>query len=179
MREEIVIAGFGGQGIMLAGKLLAYAGMLEGKQVTYFPSYGAEVRGGTANATVIISDEEIPSPVSWQPDVLLALNLPSCQKFGPRLNKNGLLIANSTLIDNIFNRPDLTIIKIPATSMAQGMGSPRSANMIMLAAYLRRRKWLTLKNVEKGLAVLFSEKKEFQEVNKKALCLGYKYDELA
>lgn len=174
MREEIIIAGFGGQGIMVAGKLLAYAGMLENKHVTYFPSYGAEVRGGTANATVIISDEEIPSPVSWHPDVLLALNLPSCHKFGPRLNKRGMLIANTTLIDQVFKRGDLAVIKIPATSMAHELGSPRSANMIMLGAYLRRKKLLTLKSVEKGLTLLFPEKKDLQEVNKKALHLGYK-----
>ena len=175
MKEEILIAGFGGQGIMVAGKLLAYAGMLENKYVTYFPSYGAEVRGGTANATVIISDEEIPSPVSWHPDVLLALNLPSCHKFGPRLNKGGMLIANTTLIDQVFKRPDLTIIKIPATSMAHELGSPRSANMIMLGAYLRRKKSLSLENMEKGLSLLFPGRKDLQAINKKALRLGYNY----
>ena len=175
MKEEIIIAGFGGQGIMVAGRILAYAGMLGNKHVTYFPSYGAEVRGGTANAIVIISDEEIPSPVSSHPDILLALNLPSCHKFGPRLNKGGMLIANTTLIDQVFKRCDLTIIKISATAMAHELGSPRSANMIMLGAYLRRKKWFSLKNVEKGLTLLFPEKKDLQAINKKALRLGYNY----
>lgn len=172
MREEIIIAGFGGQGVMLLGKLLAYAGMLEGKHVTYFPSYGAEVRGGTANATTIISTDEIPSPVSSSPDVLLAMNSPSCEKFGPRLKKKGLLVANSSLIDNVFKRRGLHIIKIPATSLAHDIGDIRSANMIMLGAYLRQRSSVSLKSVEKSLPIFLPDKKDLLDINIKALKKG-------
>ncbi len=174
MKQEILIAGFGGQGVMLTGKLLAYAGMLEGKHVTYFPSYGAEVRGGTANSTIIISKEEIASPLSSHPDVLLAMNSPSCMKFGPRLKKGGVLIANTSLIDTVFKRRDLAIIKIPATSLARELGNIRSANMIMLGAYLKYSKIVSIKSVEKSLSFFFSSKKGLVDINRKALRLGMK-----
>jgi 2-oxoglutarate ferredoxin oxidoreductase subunit gamma len=172
MKQEIVVAGFGGQGVMLAGKVLTHAGMLEGKNVTYFPSYGAEVRGGTANSTTIISQEEIPSPISAHPDILLAMNSPSCRKFGPRLKKKGTLIANTTIIDSVFKRGDLTIIEIPATSLAHKLGSNRSANMIMLGAYLKCGAFVSLKSVEKSLTIFFQDKKEFLDINRKALRIG-------
>ena len=168
MKEEIIVAGFGGQGVMLSGKVLAYAGMLDGKHVTYFPSYGAEVRGGTANSTTIISTEEIPSPVSSNPGVLLAMNSPSCQKFGSRIKKGGILIVNTSLIDDIVKRSDITIIEIPATSLAIELGSIRSANVIMLGAYLKCKGFLSLKSVEKSLSILFRGKKAICGINKKA-----------
>ena len=217
MREEIVAAGFGGQGVMLIGKILAYAGMMEGKQVTYFPSYGAEVRGGTANSTTIISTAEIPTPISSHPDVLLAMNSPSCKKFGSRLKKGGLLIANTSLIieefiesglklsaalrdcyaisrtesrefseflgegrfcliENVFKRSDLTIMKIPATSLAHDLGNKRSANMIMIGAYLKYKAIVSLKSVEKAFSILLPGKKDLWDINKKALCLGMEYE---
>jgi len=176
MREEIVAAGFGGQGVMLTGKILAYAGMMEAKQVTYFPSYGAEVRGGTANSTTIISTAEIPTPISLHPGVLLAMNSPSCKKFGPRLKKGAILIANTTLIDNVFKRSDLTIIKIPATSLAHDLGNKRSANMVMIGAYLKRKSIVSLKSVEKAISILFPKRKDLWEINKKALRLGMEYE---
>lgn len=175
MRQEIVIAGFGGQGIMFAGKILAYAAMREGKNITYFPSYGAEVRGGTANATTIISTEEIPTPVSPHPDVLLAMNSPSCMKFEPRIKKKGLLIANITLIDNVFSRRDITIVKIPATSLAHKLGNKRVANMIMLGVYLRYGGVIALKSVEKSIPALLRDRKELWDINREALRLGNRY----
>ena len=176
MREEIIAAGFGGQGVMLIGKIFAYSGMMEGKQVTYFPAYGAEVRGGTANSTTIISTEEIPTPVSAHPDVLLAMNSPSCKKFGSRLKKGGLLIANTSLIENVFSRSDLTIIKIPATSLAHDLGNKRSANMIMIGAYLKYKAIVSLKSVEKAVSILLPGKKDLWDINKKALRLGMEYE---
>lgn len=180
MRQEIIIAGFGGQGVMLAGKILAQAAMLEGKHVTYFPSYGAEVRGGTANATIVISDEEIPCPVSSHPDVLLAMNEPSCNKFGLRLKNKGTLIANTSIIKNVFRRKDLKIIEIPATALAHELGSSRSANMVMLGAYLKYKAAVSLKSVEKSIRILLSEKKEqavkgLWDINIKALYSGKKF----
>ena len=138
--EEIVIAGFGGQGIMLTGKLLAQTAMEAGKEVTYMPSYGAEVRGGTANCMVVIAENKIACPVVAKPDSLIVLNKASLNKFGPRLKNNGLLIMNSSLIDTEPNLDDsIEIIPVPADELAIELGSPKSANMVALGAYLQKR----------------------------------------
>ncbi|MEA3226187.1 MAG: 2-oxoacid:acceptor oxidoreductase family protein [Planctomycetota bacterium] len=142
--EEIVIAGFGGQGIMLAGKLLAQTAMRAGKEVTYMPSYGAEVRGGTANCMVVIADRDIACPVVAKPDSLIVLNKASMNKFAPRLKNGGLLIMNSSLIDS---EPDLDdsveIVALPADELAVELGSHKSANMVAIGAYLQKRGYLT------------------------------------
>jgi len=138
--EEVIIAGFGGQGIMLAGKLLAQTAMRAGKEVTYMPSYGAEVRGGTANCMVVVAEEEIACPVVSTPDSLIVLNKASLNKFGPRLKKGGLLIMNSSLIDcEPQVDPSVEIISVPADELAVELGSQRSTNMVALGAYLERR----------------------------------------
>jgi len=138
--EEVVIAGFGGQGIMLAGKLLAQTAMRAGKEVTYMPSYGAEVRGGTANCMVVVAEEEIACPVVSTPDSLIVLNKASLNKFGPRLKKGGLLIMNSSLIDcEPQVDPSVEIIAVPADELAVELGSQRSTNMVALGVYLERR----------------------------------------
>jgi len=138
--EEVIIAGFGGQGIMLAGKLLAQTAMNAGKEVTYMPSYGAEVRGGTANCMVVIAEEEIACPVVSKPNSLIVLNKASLNKFGPRLKKGGLLIMNSSLIDSAPQvDASVEIIAVPADELAVELGSQRSANMVALGAYLERR----------------------------------------
>ncbi len=138
--EEVTIAGFGGQGIIVACKLLAQTAMKAGKEVTYMPSYGAEVRGGTANGMVIISDRPIASPVVGRPDSLVAMNKASLSKFGPRIKPGGLLVINSSLIDA---EPDLDesleILRIAADDIAVELGSARSANMVALGAYLQRK----------------------------------------
>ncbi|MEJ2702366.1 MAG: 2-oxoacid:acceptor oxidoreductase family protein [Sedimentisphaerales bacterium] len=138
--EELVIAGFGGQGVLLAGKLLAQTAMRSGKEVTYMSSYGAEVRGGTANCMVVVADDRIACPLVSKPDSLIVLNKASLTKFGPRLKNNGLLIMNSSLIDV---EPELDssieIIRVPADELAIELGSYRSANMVALGAYLQAR----------------------------------------
>ena len=142
--EEIVIAGFGGQGIMLTGKLLAQTAMNAGKEVTYMPSYGAEVRGGTANCMVVIAEKEIACPVVGRPGSLIVLNKASLNKFGPRLEDGGLLIMNSSLIDT---EPQLDesveIIAVPADEIAVELGSQKATNMVALGAYLQKRGCLT------------------------------------
>jgi 2-oxoglutarate ferredoxin oxidoreductase subunit gamma len=138
--EEVIIAGFGGQGIMLTGKLLAQTAMEAGKEVTYMPSYGAEVRGGTANCMVVIAEKKIACPVVGKPDSLIVLNKASLNKFGPRLKNNGLLIMNSSLIDTEPNLDDsIDIVPVPADELAVELGSKKSANMVALGAYLQKR----------------------------------------
>ena len=136
MKEEIIFAGFGGQGIMLMGKALSYAAMNNGKHVTWMPSYGAEVRGGTAHSMVIISDEIIASPVVKEPSMCIVMNRPSLQKFETKVKKNGFLIVNKSLIDIDAERKDIDILNIPATSMASELGNLKVANMVMLGALL-------------------------------------------
>ncbi|TKJ38774.1 MAG: 2-oxoacid:ferredoxin oxidoreductase subunit gamma [Planctomycetes bacterium B3_Pla] len=143
-REEIVIAGFGGQGVMLAGKLLAQTAMRAGKEVTYMPSYGAEVRGGTANCMVIIADNKIACPVVGRPDSLIVMNKASLTKFGPRLKNGGLLVMNRSLIDSEPQVDDsVEIVAVPADELAVELGSHRSTNMVAVGAYLQKRGYLT------------------------------------
>jgi len=137
--EEIMLAGFGGQGIMLAGKLLATAAMQQGFEVTYMPSYGPEVRGGTANCAVVIADSPIASPVPGPVDTAIIMNDASLRKFAPRLRPGGLLIINRSLIETDPGRDDVELLEVPADELAQELGSPKAANMVMLGAYLGRR----------------------------------------
>ncbi|MHC4692322.1 MAG: 2-oxoacid:acceptor oxidoreductase family protein [Planctomycetota bacterium] len=138
--EAIIIAGFGGQGIILAGRLVAQTAMKAGKEVTYMPSYGAEVRGGTANCMVIISDEPIASPLVARPDSLIIMNKASLNKFASRLKNGGLLVMNSSLIDT---KPELNdsieIIAVPADEIAVELGNKKAANMVALGAYFQKR----------------------------------------
>jgi 2-oxoglutarate ferredoxin oxidoreductase subunit gamma len=138
--EEVIIAGFGGQGIILAGRLLAQIAMKAGKEVTYMPSYGAEMRGGTANSMVVIADEPIASPLVSRPDSAIIMNKASLNKFAPRIKTGGLLIMNSSLIDS---EPDIDesidILAVPADDIAVELGSQKSANMVAIGAYLQRR----------------------------------------
>jgi 2-oxoglutarate ferredoxin oxidoreductase subunit gamma len=141
--EEIVIAGFGGQGIMLTGKLLAQTAMKAGKEVTYMPAYGAEVRGGTANCMVVIAGDEIACPLVSKPDSLIVLNKASLTKFAPRLKNGGLIILNSSLIDVDPEVDDsIEVVSIPADDIAVELGSPKSTNMVALGAYLQTRGYL-------------------------------------
>jgi 2-oxoglutarate ferredoxin oxidoreductase subunit gamma len=150
-QTEIVIAGFGGQGVLFAGQLLAYAGMDNGKHVTWIPSYGPEMRGGTANCTVIIADEEIGSPLVRNPRAAIALNLPSLDKYEPLLVPDGTLVYNSSLIDRIVNRPDLELIPVPATEIAEELEDKRLANVVMLGALATRLPDLELEMLEDAL----------------------------
>jgi 2-oxoglutarate ferredoxin oxidoreductase subunit gamma len=138
--EEVIIAGFGGQGIILAGRLLAQTAMKAGKEVTFMPSYGAEMRGGTANSMVIIADEPIASPLVSTPDSAIIMNKASLNKFAPRVKAGGLLIMNSSLIDT-EPQPDesIDVLAVPADDIAVELGSQKSANMVAIGAYLQRR----------------------------------------
>ncbi|MHC4170521.1 MAG: 2-oxoacid:acceptor oxidoreductase family protein [Planctomycetota bacterium] len=172
--EEIVIAGFGGQGIMLAGKLLAQTAMRAGREVTYMPSYGAEVRGGTANCMVVIADREIACPVVSKPDSLIVMNKASLNKFGPRLKNGGLLIMNSSLIDS---EPDLDgsfeIVAVPADEIAVELGSQKSANMVAMGAYLQKRGCLTPENAADALPETIAKRyHKMLPVNTEALRKG-------
>ncbi len=138
--EEVIIAGFGGQGITLAGKLLAQTAMEAGKEVTYMPSYGAEVRGGTANCMVVIAEKEIACPVIGNPSSLIVMNKASLDKFAPRLQKGGLLVMNSSLIDTEPQVDDtICVLAVPADEIAVELGNPKVANMVVLGAYLQKR----------------------------------------
>ncbi len=136
MQNDVIMAGFGGQGVLLIGKMLAYAGMHEGKEVSWLPSYGPEMRGGTANCTVVISDRPVGSPVIRSPRAVLAMNLPSLDKFEPDVRPGGLLLINTSLIARKSTRDDVTIIDVPANEIANELGNPRGANMVALGAYL-------------------------------------------
>ncbi|MCX6826215.1 MAG: 2-oxoacid:acceptor oxidoreductase family protein, partial [candidate division Zixibacteria bacterium] len=135
-QQEVTLAGFGGQGIMLAGQLLAYAGMAEGKQVVWIPSYGPEMRGGTAYCTVVVSEQRIGSPIITNPQSACVFNKPSLEKFGKLVSPGGLLLINSSLIDSVSGRTDITEYLVPANEIAMSLGNPKVINIIMLAAYV-------------------------------------------
>ena len=152
MQTEIMIAGFGGQGILFAGQLLAYAAMDAGKSVTWIPSYGPEMRGGTANCTVIIADEEIGAPTVRHPKAALVFNLPSFDKYEPLVSPGGVLIANQSLMNRGFVRTDLDAVMVSANEIAEGLGDKRMTNMVMLGALLEKLPILEIPAVEKALA---------------------------
>ena len=173
MYQDVMIAGFGGQGVLLAGKLLAYAGMLEGKRVTWFPSYGAEIRGGTANCTVIIADEEIGSPVVQQPSAMLILNEASCVKFEKRIRPEGLLFLNTSLVQYHLTRTDINRIDVKANDIAGELGDIRIANMVMLGAFLKKTGVVALGSVLEALkAMLPPRRHALIHLNERALRCG-------
>lgn len=171
---EVVMAGFGGQGVMTAGQLLAYAGMDEGKQVIWIPSYGPEMRGGTANCTVVISESRIGSPIINNPISACVFNRPSLDKFGPLICPGGLLLINSSLIDVKSGRTDITEILVPANEIAMKAGSPKATNMVMLAAYVEQTGIVKFATLEKMLTKKMGSKSSLLEVNRKALAEGRK-----
>lgn len=175
MTEKIILAGFGGQGVLLAGKLLCIAGMREGKFVSHIPSYGAEMRGGTANCQVIISDEEIASPVVFHPDIAIVLNTPSLLKFEPRVRPGGLLIYNSSLIDVKPTRDDITVVDVAANDIADREGSSRSANMAAIGKLLALKPEITSMNAIIAALdeAVSARNKKFNPVNVKVLKAGY------
>jgi len=151
MQTEFVFAGFGGQGVLFAGQILAYAGMDSGMEVTWMPSYGPEMRGGTANCQVIIADEEIGSPVTMRPRAAMAMNLPSFDKYEPAVVTDGVLVVNQSLVNRDFERKDVQGVMIPANEIAAELGSQRLTNMVMLGALLEKLPTLPLKAVEDAL----------------------------
>ncbi|MFC2046663.1 2-oxoacid:acceptor oxidoreductase family protein [Chloroflexota bacterium] len=174
MLIKAIFAGFGGQGILSIGLSLAQAAMKEGKNVTYLPSYGAEVRGGTANCTVAISDEEIASPVASSPEFVVAMNQPSMVRFQNQLQSGGVLFLNSCLIDAEVMRSDIEVVRLPANTIAEQMGNPRSANMVMLGAFTKKSSLIKLDTLFEGLEETFRRKERLIAINKEALLAGYK-----
>jgi 2-oxoglutarate ferredoxin oxidoreductase subunit gamma len=176
MHEEIVISGFGGQGVLLAGKLLCIAAMREGKFVSHIPSYGAEMRGGTANCKVIISDQEISSPVIDQPTIVIALNTPSMHKFEPKMVEKGLLLYNSSLIPDKPARTDIQIESVNANEISEAAGSLRAANMAALGYLLKLKPEIaSMSSLEEALdEAISSRNKQHNAINIKIMEAGYK-----
>jgi len=177
LNEEIIIAGFGGQGVILAGKLLAQTAMKNGKEVTYMPSYGAEVRGGTANCMVVIANEPIACPIVSKPNSLIAMNKASLNKFAPRLKDGGLLVMNSSLIDSGPELPcAIDVLAVPANDLAVELGNARAANMVALGAYLQKKGILSADAAVECLAdVLAKRHHKTLPVNTKALQRGAEF----
>ena len=172
-QTRIIIAGFGGQGIVLAGTVIAKACLIENKCVTQMVSYGAEIRGGTANATVVISSEEISSPVFERPDIAVILNQPSLDKYEKLIVDGGLAIINSSLVTRETDRKDLDVVRIDATEIARQLGNIRVANIIALGALAKKTSLLKMESMTQAIEELFSAKKAgLIEINKKALQRG-------
>jgi 2-oxoglutarate ferredoxin oxidoreductase subunit gamma len=177
MTQQILIAGFGGQGVLFAGKFLAYGGLMDGKQVSWLPSYGPEMRGGTANCSVIISDDPVGSPIVSNPDVLLVMNLPSLDKYEGAAVPGAKIFVDSTLISRKVEREDVTAYYIPATKMAQEAGFPTLANMILMGKVMRET-GLGENQIEAALKKVVSAKRaNLYEVNLMAIRLGYDYQD--
>ncbi|MGC8797049.1 MAG: 2-oxoacid:acceptor oxidoreductase family protein [candidate division WOR-3 bacterium] len=174
MQVETVFAGFGGQGVMLAGRLLAEVGMKLGKEVVWLPSYGPEMRGGTANCVVIIADEPIASPIVAHPRDAVVMNRPSLEKFCPALKPGGFAIVNSSLIKIRPERNDIRIVEVPANEIAIEAGGARAANMVMLGAYVGATAIVPVEAVFEQLKEEFAAKAKLIPVNLKCVELGYK-----
>jgi 2-oxoglutarate ferredoxin oxidoreductase subunit gamma len=172
-QQEIIFAGFGGQGILSMGKFLAYGGMEENLNVSWLPSYGPEMRGGTANCSVILTEDNIGSPVVYDPSTVVVMNRPSLDKFEKAVVKGGLLIVDSDLVNRESDRKDIDIIKIPAQTIAEEMGSKTIANMILLGALVEKTKVIPMESLLKALKEHGKEK--FYEMNKKALEKGAEF----
>jgi len=173
MQTEIILAGFGGQGILFGGMVLAYAAMDCEQNTTWIPSYGPEMRGGTANVTVIVSDEEIGSPIVKQPGVALVFNLPSMEKYELLVKPGGVLVYNSSLIDSPPRRTDITYVPVPANEIAEELGGVRMANMVALGAMLGVTHLLPLAAINQALADhLPASKRAFLSANQRAVGRG-------
>ncbi|MCC8042011.1 MAG: 2-oxoacid:acceptor oxidoreductase family protein [Oscillospiraceae bacterium] len=176
MTSEIQLAGFGGQGILFAGKVLAYCGMYSGREVSWLPSYGPEMRGGTCNCSVILSDDKIGSPVVQNPSVLIAMNQPSFAKFISDVVSGGTVLADSSLIDVQTDRTDITVYSVPATDMAKESGLTGGANIILLGKLIKETGFISMEDIEGALRKIIPPKKaQLIENNMKAIQLGYDY----
>ena len=178
MMNQILIAGFGGQGVLFAGKFLAYKGLIEGKQVSWLPSYGPEMRGGTANCSVIVGDEPIGSPIVNAPNTLIAMNLPSLQKYENAVVPGGLILVDSTLIAEKVSRTDVKVCYVPATKLANDSGFSTLANMILIGKLLKESEDMSFDHTEDALKkVIPARKIDLLGVNLKALETGYNFAE--
>ena len=174
MQKEIIIAGFGGQGVLFGGQVLAYAAMDAGREVTWIPSYGPEMRGGTANCTVVIADDEIGSPLVKNPPLAIVLNLPSFDKYEDLLQKGGTLIVNQSMVDRQAKRADIHTVLVPCNEIAEQIGDRRLMNMVAMGALLTDLPEITLKDIERALeAHLPARHKNLLPKNYEALKRGY------
>ncbi|RTZ93820.1 MAG: 2-oxoacid:ferredoxin oxidoreductase subunit gamma [Deltaproteobacteria bacterium] len=174
MKNSVIMAGFGGQGILLIGNMLAYAGLEEGKQVTYMPAYGVEMRGGTANCTVVVADEPIGSPIVGKPDAVIVMNLPSLKKFESWIKPGGILLFNTSLVPTEQQkRTDITAYPVPANDLATEMGNARLANMILIGAYVAATGVVSQDSLINSLSKVISERNaRFIPQNIEAIKLG-------
>jgi 2-oxoglutarate ferredoxin oxidoreductase subunit gamma len=176
MLTKTIFSGFGGQGVLSIGFTVANAAMFEGKYVTYLPSYGVEVRGGTANCTVVISDEEIASPVASDPEFIVAMNQPSFVRFQSILQSGGLLCVNSSIVDVSSARGDIELLAVPTSELAGKLGTIKVANMIMLGAFIKASNIISFDFLIENLTGILGEgKSKLIKLNKDALELGYNY----
>jgi len=175
MDSTFIFAGFGGQGVILAGKLLAEAGMYHGLHVTWLPSYGPEMRGGTANCTVVLSDQPIGSPVVDNPTALVAMNLPSLDRFEKAVTEAGTVVINSSLITRSIERRDVTALPVPLNDIAVSLGNARAANMVALGAVVKATGIVPLDAVKKAMTGVLGKKGggKIVKVNEQALDAGY------
>lgn len=172
MEYSVLIAGFGGQGVMSIGKMLCYGADENGKKATFFPTYGGEQRGGTANCTVIISDEEIASPVTRQADIVIVMNEPSFVKFEERVKPGGTLIINSSSVDSRSARTDITSLEVPADAIALSVNNPKASNMVILGAFLKATKFIEAHEMEGTIRSQMGRKPQFLEANLQAFQKG-------
>jgi len=176
MHEEVIISGFGGQGALFAGQLLTYAGMHEGREVTWIPSYGPEMRGGTAHCIVIISDDPIGSPIIRNPTAAIVMNPPSMDKYEPLVKPGGILVVNSTLVRRKSDRDDITVVYVPANDLADELGNVKMANVVLLGALLSVRPMVKIETIKQVLDEHIPERRRhIIEPNKRALDRGVAY----
>lgn len=170
---NILFAGFGGQGVLFSGKVIAYAGMMEGKEISWLPSYGPEMRGGTANCSVCISDNKIGSPLVTNPDILVAMNLPSLDKFEKDVVPGGMIILDSTLINRKVERDDVNVIYLPASKLSEDAGVKGAANMVIVGRLWKETKFCSEENLDKGLVKSIPAKKmDLLDKNRKMIYTG-------
>lgn len=178
MNKQILIAGFGGQGILFSGKFLAYGGLIEEKEVSWLPSYGPEMRGGTANCSIILSDSKVGSPIVDKPDFLIAMNAPSLEKYENAVVPGGKIFVDSSLIDKKVERKDVEAYYIPATQIASDENLPGLANMIIMGLMIKHSEAIAKETIEKAMAKVVSAKRQnLMELNIKAVEIGFNYEE--
>lgn len=176
MYQGIIIAGFGGQGVVSMGILLAYAGMVDDKHVTFFPAYGAEMRGGTANCSVIVSTDEVASPVVGHPDSVVVMNEPSFAKFEPMIKPGGRLFINTSLVSSRSKRDDIEVIEVPANKEAEEIGTLKIANMVMVGTLIKRTGMMAQDAVIKSISKVYARAKpEILKMNEAAVQRGAEF----
>lgn len=174
--KQVLFAGFGGQGVLSMGKFLTHAAMGAGKNVSWVPSYGAEMRGGTANCLVTIADEEISSPITENPMMAVIMNRPSLDKFEKKIQSHGTVVLNSSLVDRMPEREDLNVLQLPVTELAEKINNPRGANMILLGAYIEKTSVVAVEDVMDNFDIIFEGKSPAViKKNKEAFLAGVEY----